>query len=202
MPRFNDIVLPAAVAAAARAGDMAALAAVYEACAGAAYTLIRRLVRREAVAEELLQDTFTDVLQHIDRWEGRAPLPLWIRAIAVRRSLMYLRSPWHRSLEWLELLPESEPAQPGHAASCDRQRDLEHALMTLAPLARAVVWLHDVEGYTHEEIAAQMGHTSSFSKSQLARAHARLRLVLAGPAATPVAPPAEEGGTCTTISTN
>jgi len=202
MPRFNDIVLPEGLAAAARQGDMVALAAVYEACAGATYTLIRRLVRREAVAEDLLQDTFADVLQHIDRWEGRAPLPLWIRAIALRRSLMYLRSPWHRSLEWLELRPESQPAEPGHAAGCDRQRDLEHAFMTLAPQARAVVWLHDVEGYTHEEIAAQMGHTTSFSKSQLARAHARLRQALSVSAPTPVAPPAEESVTCTTINTN
>jgi RNA polymerase sigma-70 factor (ECF subfamily) len=42
-----------------------------------------------------------------------------------------------------------------------------------------VVWLHDVEGYTHEEIAERMERTVSFSKSQLARAHARLRRLLA-----------------------
>jgi RNA polymerase sigma-70 factor (ECF subfamily) len=41
-----------------------------------------------------------------------------------------------------------------------------------------VVWLHDVEGYTHDEIATMMGKTDSFSKSQLARAHVRLRLWL------------------------
>jgi RNA polymerase sigma factor (sigma-70 family) len=53
--------------------------------------------------------------------------------------------------------------------------DLEAALERLSATARAVVWLHDVEGYTHEEIAAMMGKTPSFSKSQLARAHTRLR---------------------------
>jgi RNA polymerase sigma-70 factor (ECF subfamily) len=53
--------------------------------------------------------------------------------------------------------------------------DLESALERLGDTARAVVWLHDVEGFTHEEIGSQMGKTASFSKSQLARAHSRLR---------------------------
>ena len=53
--------------------------------------------------------------------------------------------------------------------------DLEAALERLTETSRAVVWLHDVEGYTHEEIAVMMGKTPSFSKSQLARAHVRLR---------------------------
>ena len=53
--------------------------------------------------------------------------------------------------------------------------DLEAALERLGETSRAVVWLHDVEGYTHEEIAGMMGKSVSFSKSQLARAHVRLR---------------------------
>jgi RNA polymerase sigma-70 factor (ECF subfamily) len=53
--------------------------------------------------------------------------------------------------------------------------DLEAALERLSSTSRAVVWLHDVEGYTHEEIAGMMEKTVSFSKSQLARAHTRLR---------------------------
>jgi RNA polymerase sigma-70 factor (ECF subfamily) len=56
--------------------------------------------------------------------------------------------------------------------------DLELALSLLAPVARTVVWLHDVEGYTHREIGALMNKTPSFSKSQLARAHGRLRELL------------------------
>ena len=53
--------------------------------------------------------------------------------------------------------------------------DLESAMSRLGERSRAVVWLHDVEGYTHEEIAELMGMTTSFSKSQLARAHQKLR---------------------------
>jgi RNA polymerase sigma-70 factor (ECF subfamily) len=60
--------------------------------------------------------------------------------------------------------------------------DLDRALARLAPVTRAVVWLYDVEGWSHEEIAKGFGRTVSFSKSQLARGHARLREVLSPPA--------------------
>ena len=59
-------------------------------------------------------------------------------------------------------------------------------MQELSETGRSVVWLHDVEGYTHEEIAEMMGKTVSFSKSQLARAHARLRRTLGAGAGTEV----------------
>src|SRR5580658_1826289 len=93
---------------------------------------------------------------------------------------MYLRSPWHRARlrlssqgdsdgQWVEALL---PATPGPRAE---SLDLERALASLAPTARAVVWLFEVEGYSHEEIALSFGRSVSFSKSQLARAHVKLR---------------------------
>ena len=181
MTRISEIELPATLVAAACAGNGVALEAVYVATAGPIYTLLRRLVRRPAIAEELLQETFVDVLEHIAAFEGRCPLPSWIRAIAVNRALMYLRTPWHRGLEWLDKDPggaDRLPAQDtDHSAPFDAA--LERALMTLPALARAVVWLHDVEGYTHADIGFALGRTPSFSKSQLSRAHRRLREQLA-----------------------
>lgn len=194
MARFTDIEIDEATVEAARSGRPEALETVYRACADAVFTLIRRLVRRHAVAEDLLQETFADVLQHIGDFEGRSPLPMWIRAIAVRRSLMYLRSHWHRSLEWLEARPEALHAAAAVPAQSGLEDDLEQALMTLPPLTRAVVWLHDVEGYTHEEIAAGFGRSVSFSKSRLSRGHARLRRA--------IDPGEEEAQACTPISTS
>jgi RNA polymerase sigma factor (sigma-70 family) len=63
----------------------------------------------------------------------------------------------------------------GRAPDPSAPVDLEAALGRLPPVTRAVLWLHDVEGYTHEEIGEMMGKTTSFSKSQLSRAHKRLR---------------------------
>jgi len=198
MAGFSDIEIDDETVTAAHDGDRDALGRGYAACAPATYNLIRRVVRREAAAEDLLQETFADVIQHIDSYEGRAPLPMWIRAIAVRRCLMHLRSPWQRSLEWLEQRPDAEPGIPSEAGRTEAGGDLEKALMRLPALSRAVVWLHDVEGYTHGEIAAGLGRTTSFSKSQLSRAHARLRQVLE-PA---TADWQEEAPACTPISTN
>lgn len=180
MTRISEIDLPDATVAAARGGDAAAFEAIYAATAAGLYTLLRRLVRRPAIAEELLQETFVDVLEHIGAFEGRCPLAAWIRRIAVNRALMYLRSPWHRSLEWLDKDPGGADRLPSEAEDPSALPDaaLERALMTLPALSRAVVWLHDVEGLTHADIGFALGRTPSFSKSQLARAHKRLREVL------------------------
>jgi len=180
MPRISEIELPAGVVTAAQAGESTALEAVYTATAASIYTLLRRLVRRPAIAEELLQETYVDVIEHIGAFEGRCPLPAWIRAIAVNRALMYLRSPWHRGLEWLDKDPGGSDRLPGLAFEPAAPLDagLERALMTLPALSRAVVWLHDVEGFTHADIGFALGRTPSFSKSQLARAHRRLRELL------------------------
>jgi len=165
----------------ARNGDAASLEAVYRATAGPLYTLLRRLVRRPAIAEELLQETFVDVLEHIGAYEGRCPLPAWIRVIAVNRALMYLRSPWHRGLEWLDKDPGGADRLPamGRDPHTPLDAGLERALMTLPAVSRAIVWLHDVEGLTHADIGFALGKTPSFSKSQLSRAHRRLRELLA-----------------------
>ena len=71
--------------------------------------------------------------------------------------------------------------------------DVERALASLSPTARAVVWLYEVEGYSHEEIARFFGRSVSFSKSQLARAHIRLREWFE---------PSEGRQTCTSIQSN
>jgi RNA polymerase sigma-70 factor (ECF subfamily) len=73
MSRIASIQIPPEIVAAAQAGDEAAIEAVYHATAGPLYTLLRRLVRRPAIAEELLQETFVDVLEHIGAYEGRCP---------------------------------------------------------------------------------------------------------------------------------
>ena len=67
---------------------------------------------------------------------------------------------------------------PARERALTSDAGLERALMTLPAISRAIVWLHDVEGFTHVEIGLAVGRTPSFSKSQLARGHARLRELL------------------------
>lgn len=201
MSHFHTIALAPEVIEQARCGDALAHEVIYRAYAPAVYTLARRLVSRPAVAEELLQDTFVEVLRNLPAYRGDGSFSGWVRVIAVNKCMAHLRSPWHRSLLWLDAaaddgdarafnLVDSAPATESQAAN---HADLERALHALGPVARTVVWLHDVEGYTHAEIARLLRRTPSFSKSQLARAHERLRAFLHV---------ADESLPCTPVSTN
>jgi RNA polymerase sigma factor (sigma-70 family) len=179
----GEIDAMASTVAAAQTGDERAHAALYAHYSRRIYTLIFRLVPRRAHAEDLLHDTFVEVLRSIGTYAGQGSFEGWLRTIAVNKCLSQLRSPWHRSLIWVDAslngiheleVDDTPPLDTTLAA----QSQLESALRRLNPISRAVVWLHDVEGYTHVEIARALGRTPSFSKSQLSRAHARLRELL------------------------
>jgi RNA polymerase sigma factor (sigma-70 family) len=155
----------------ARAGDTGALEHLYRAYEGSVYTLARRLTRTAEDAEDVLQETFLEVCRSLSGWRGDGSLWGWVRTIAANKALMRYRREKVRATEELD-----EELSVGQAAQdVPLQLDLEAALARLPERTRAVVWLHDVEGYTHEEIAELMGMTTSFSKSQLARAHQKLR---------------------------
>jgi RNA polymerase sigma factor (sigma-70 family) len=176
--RLAEIRIADDLLARARRGEEAAQAYLYGALAPATFGLIRRLVGTPAVAEDLFQETMMTLYERLGDFRGEAPLGVWVRQIAVSRCLMYLRSPWHRARLDLGACDENElpPALvPQVAAPLAETLDLERALASLEPTGRAVVWLFEVEGYSHEEIARAFGRSVSFSKSQLARAHRRLR---------------------------
>ena len=166
----------AALLARAQHGDRGAHSELYEMFGGMVFTLARRMLASKAAAEDVLQDTFIEVFRKIGAYRGEAELGFWVKRIAINKCLMQLRSGWtsRRHADGEEILI-SEPAR---TAALDDQIALERALDALQDTARVVVWLHDVEGHTHKEIGAMLGYTASFSKSQLARAHERLRGLL------------------------
>jgi RNA polymerase sigma-70 factor (ECF subfamily) len=163
----------------AKTGDLAALERVYRAYEGLVYSLARRICRTEEDAEDVLQETFLEVCRSIRGFRGAGPgsLTAWVKRIAASKALMRIRRQKYRDADEL---PEDGALAAQRAPDVGLQLDLETALGRLSETSRAVVWLHDVEGYTHEDIAEMMGKTVSFSKSQLARAHTRLRGWLGG----------------------
>lgn len=173
-----DHSIPDAVLQRAREGDRAAQAELFATFGQAVFGLARRMLGRPELAEDVLQETFVEVLRNLPRFRGEAPLGMWIRRIAVNECLMHIRSHWHRFRLPLAAEGEGTAAEEWLAADDpppEKGLDVERALDALSPEARAVVWLHDVEGYTHVEIARLMNASPSFSKSQLARAYARMR---------------------------
>jgi len=171
--RLVELSAPPELVAQACRGDERARAELYETLAPATFGLIRRLVRSRAQAEDLFQDTMIAFYEKLSTYRSEAPLGAWLRQIAISKCLMYLRSPWHRArleMDRLDLETTRTNTDPA-----PETLDVERALGSLSATARAVVWLYEVEGYSHEEIARAFGRTVSFSKSQLARAHLRLR---------------------------
>ena len=170
----DALALAHALVARARAGDLEALEDVYRAYRSAVYNLGRRICGNEEDAEDVLQDTFLEVCRSIGKYRGDGSLWGWIRQVAVSKALMLLRRERNRSGRNVSdgIGPDTIGRAPPEPAG---PIDLEMALSRLPHLTRAVLWLHDVEGYTHEEIGGMMCKTASFSKSQLSRAHKRLR---------------------------
>jgi RNA polymerase sigma factor (sigma-70 family) len=189
--RLVEIAVPEALLVLARAGDLGAQQAIYVAVAPATLTLIRRFVGHGAISQDLFQDTMVTLYERLTQFRGEAPLGAWLRQIAISKCLMHLRSPWNRARLCLVVDKDTSAAPTAltTAASCAEMIDVERALAHLAPTARAVLWMYEVEGYSHEEIARSFGRSVSFSKSQLARAHARLRVWFA---------PQETAKSCTT----
>jgi RNA polymerase sigma-70 factor (ECF subfamily) len=170
--------LDAAILARAQRGDRSAHAEIYTLFGSTVFTLARRMLASSALAEDVLQDTFVEVIRKVDSYRGDAEFGFWVKRIAINKCLMHLRSSW--SSRRMDDGEETLAVLPTRPAGLDDQIALERALDSLTDTARVVVWLHDVEGHTHKEIGRMMGYTASFSKSQLARAHDRLRLLLQG----------------------
>lgn len=182
MGKFTDITIDPGIVRRAARGDVRAHEIIYRSFGAPVYSLCLRFTRVPAHAEDLLQETFIEVIRSIGQFRGEAALGSWIRRIAVTKALMFLRSAWvarGQSLDddWDDFTPgPADGYGPGERQ--DHAIDLDAALGRLPAVSRAVVWLHDVEGFTHQEIAELMGRTESFSKSQLSRAYQRLRPML------------------------
>ena len=93
MSQFLGIEVTAEVLSAARGGDSRAQEAIYRCYQRPVYSLIRRLIARPAIADELFQDTFIEILRSLHSYSGDGAFGGWVRAIAVSKCLMYLRSP-------------------------------------------------------------------------------------------------------------
>jgi RNA polymerase sigma factor (sigma-70 family) len=182
MSKFADIQIDPAIVKRAARGDARAHEIIYRAFATPVYSLCLRFTRVPAHAEDLVQETFIEIMRSIAKFRGEAALGSWIRRIAVSKALMFLRSAWTArgqslSDDWDEVTPGNAVSH-GISSHPDEALDLDAALANLPAVSRTIVWLHDVEGFTHKEIGKMMGRTESFSKSQLSRAYQKLRPML------------------------
>jgi RNA polymerase sigma-70 factor (ECF subfamily) len=160
-------------------GDVRAERKLYDAHVDRIYRLAYRMSGDETLARDFTQDTFIRAFERLADFRGDSSLATWLHSIAVSvilNGLKKVRRIHGREIGGDELpevsitTRESEP---------DLKQRLRAAIDKLPEGYRTVFVMHDVEGYTHEEIGAALGIQSGTSKAQLFRARAKLRTELA-----------------------
>lgn len=173
----------AALARMAAAGDTPAFEALYRRHCARVHGVIVRLVGVQGVrAEDLTQEAFVRAWRALPAFRFESAVSTWLHRMAVTTALMELRSRRSGPLfatgeSTLDGLGQADSAGIATALGLD----LERAVSTLPPRARAVLVLHDVEGWKHEEIACSLGMAIGTSKAQLHRARQLLRARLGDP---------------------
>jgi RNA polymerase sigma-70 factor (ECF subfamily) len=160
-------------------GDQAAMRALWTRHAPHIDVVVRRLVGHDTdLAADVAQEVWIQIFRALPSFRGDSQFGTWAHRIAVNRTLNALRKTKRTSALEVEVEDDSAAVEP-EAERALLAQSIEEAAAKLSPGARTVFLLHDVEGYTHEEIAKELGITAGGSKSQLFKARAKLRTLLA-----------------------
>lgn len=162
--------------AGAKRGDMRACEKIYRLFHKRAFTVAVRVCNNRELAQDVTQEAFINAFKRMHQYRGDSPFWGWLRRVIVNHAISALRKlPRHDAVE----LEDHMCPGNGDQDSLGQCMDLEQALQQLNDEDRMVVWLHDVEGYKHLEIAELVGKTESYSKTRLNRARTKLRLLIA-----------------------
>ncbi|MDR6093823.1 RNA polymerase sigma factor [Stenotrophomonas sp. SORGH_AS_0321] len=175
-----DTPLPAhdepEVVRAAAAGDVAAYEQLYRRHAPRLFAVVWRLCGgQQARAEDALQEAFLQAWKALPAFRMDSSVATWLHRLAVNAALMELRARGNQAHDSLDDADLDLPEMQVHDCCAGTERDLERVLATLPPRARAVLVLHDIEGWKHSEIAEQLQMAVGSSKAQLHRARGLLR---------------------------
>ena len=135
----------------------------------------RILGSSQADAEDVVQDTWLRAYPALVTFRNESSFSTWLCSVGTRAALDYLRKGRRHAAD--SLFDDDASAVP---VANDERMDIEHAIERLAPGYRMVLLLHDVEGFTHEEIALQLGIAPGTSKAQLFKARRAMRTLLTG----------------------
>jgi RNA polymerase sigma-70 factor (ECF subfamily) len=161
------------------AGDPSAERAMYDAHVDRVFRLAYRMAGDMDRAQDYTQETFIRAFSRLQDFRGESALSTWLGSIAISVTLNGLRKVRRQNEREVSLDDVVPAARVIREAEPDLKERLNRAIDSLPDGYRAVFVMHDVEGYTHEEIASSLGVHPGTSKAQLFRARARLREALA-----------------------
>ncbi|RMG53883.1 MAG: RNA polymerase sigma factor [Acidobacteria bacterium] len=176
------------LARAASCGQVAAFEEIYHRHYRKVYGLCFHLLGNPWDAEDLSQEVFLRLYQKIGTFRGTGALATWLYRVTMNAVLMHLRASRRRHPGYsggaspIESIGDGSSSRSYHAGQADEllvdRIDLERAMRRLPSGYRLIFFLHDVEGYGHEEIARMLGIATGTAKSQLHKARMRLRQLL------------------------
>jgi RNA polymerase sigma-70 factor, ECF subfamily len=153
------------------AGDSDAWRQLYQKHERKIYSVCKRMMRTDDLAEEMTQQTMIQIFRKIGSYQGDAALSTWIHRIAVNQCLMYFRA---AKPERENDIAEAAGAH-GPRDSVEIRIDLNRLLPDLPDGYRKVLLLHDFFGFEHKEIAAFLNVSEGTTKSQLHKARHKAR---------------------------
>lgn len=160
-----------------KAQDRTSQNRLYERYKDSIYTLAKRIVKDDQLAEQVLQDTFIEVFKSIGSFKHQSSLYSWMRVIAVRKSLRALKSLVNEILTWDDNVPDKLSHESISVPDVETEK-LEKAFMLLSPGFRTILTLYFMEDMSHKEISEQLNIAIGTSKSQLHHAKIRLKEIL------------------------
>ncbi len=161
----------------ARSGDHGAFEVLYRRHVGRVYALCLRILADRSKAEDLTQQIFVRVWTKLYSFRGESSFSSWLYRLSVNAVLNELKSGETRNGRTSAAEEASELASARETLP-NLQLDIEAAVAALPKHARTVFVLHEIEGFSHEEIAAALGVAIGTSKAQLSRARKLLRETL------------------------
>lgn len=160
----------------AQEGEQRAMRELYRRYSPRVYAIVKRLAGDDALAEDWAQEAWVRIFRALGTFRGDSRFTTWLHRIAVNSALHGKR--WRDRRTIREAPLDDTIAGRTHTDDVLLRMKLEKTLNTLPERMRQVLVLHDIEGFTHEEIAEFLGVTAGTSKSQLFKARARMRELL------------------------
>ena len=161
------------------AGDRLAARELYDAHAPRVFRLAFRLTGEAELARELVQETFVRAFAQLGRFRGESALSTWLHRVTVSVVSNAMRKVKRFRARETDLDEASAMPAVARAADPDLRDRLHRAIDELPEIYRLTLVMHDVEGYTHEEIASVLGVAEGTCKSRLSVARAQVREKLA-----------------------
>jgi RNA polymerase sigma-70 factor (ECF subfamily) len=161
------------------AGDPTAERALYDAHVDRIYRLAYRMAGDGDLAQDFTQETFIRAFERLEQFRGESSLATWLHSIAVSVTLNGMRKVQRIRLRTTDLSETPLLASEAKDIAPDLRTRLFQSIDSLSEKLRVVYIMHDVEGYTHDEIGQSLGIPTGTSKARLFDARAKLRSALA-----------------------